>query len=82
MSDYDAYLDYILTTLRSLKRESPVEIGKDTDLVRECGLSSLQVMELVERIEDHFDISIPLNILPDVSTADDMARKLAELTKG
>ena len=30
-------------------------------------------------IEDHFDISIPLNILPDVNTIGDLATRIQEL---
>ena len=30
-------------------------------------------------IEDDFDISVPLNILPDVNTVGDLAQKLQEL---
>ena len=36
-------------------------------------------MEFIEKIEDHFDISIPLNILPDVNTIGDLAKKVREL---
>lgn len=82
MPDYDTYINYILTTLGELKKDKAATLTRDTDLVRELGLSSLQVMELVEHIEDHFDISIPLNILPDVNTADDLAKTLAKLENG
>jgi acyl carrier protein len=36
-------------------------------------------MEFIEKIEDHFDISIPLNILPDVNTIGDLATKVRQL---
>jgi acyl carrier protein len=54
-------------------------LSETTELVADIGLSSLEVMEFVEKIEDRFDISIPLNILPDVNTIGDFARKLDEL---
>lgn len=79
MSDYKQYLDYILTLLGALKQDFP--LSENTDLVGDFGLSSLQVMELIEQIEDHFDISIPLNILPDVNTVGDLARKLQDLNR-
>ena len=47
----------------------------------ELGLTSLQVMNMIEQIEDHFDISIPLNILPDISTVRDLAQQLAGLSQ-
>jgi len=37
------------------------------------------VMELIEQIEDHFDMSIPLNILPDIRTIHDLALQLEKL---
>lgn len=77
MADYETYVDYIYRVLGSLKQDVP--LSEDTDLVAEAGLSSLQVMELIEQIEDHFDISIPLNILPDVNTVRDLARQLEKL---
>ena len=42
-------------------------------------LAELEVMEFIEKIEDHFDISIPLNILPDVNTIGELAHKVHEL---
>jgi acyl carrier protein len=33
----------------------------------------------VEQVEDHYDISIPLNILPDVRTIKDFALQLEKL---
>ncbi len=77
MPNYNIYVDYIYTVLRTIKQD--VEFTENTDLVTELGLSSLQVMELIEHIEDHFDISISLNILPDINTVGDLARKLQEL---
>jgi acyl carrier protein len=77
MPDYNTYVAHILTSLNGLKK-GPV-FTEDTDLVAEAGLSSLQVMELIEKIEDHFDISIPLNILPDINTVRDLAEQLAKL---
>lgn len=80
MPDYNTCVDYILTTLGQLKKDSQVTLSENTDLVGELGLSSLQVMELIEHIEDHFDISIPLNILPDVNTVGDLAQHLKTLS--
>lgn len=56
------------------------KINADTDLVADLGLDSLQVMKLLEAVEDHFDISIPLNILPDIRTVKDFAVQLEKLT--
>jgi len=55
----------------------PVDV--ETDLVADLGLDSLKVMNLVETVEDCFDISIPLNILPDVRTVGDFVLQIQKL---
>ncbi|NJN52889.1 MAG: acyl carrier protein, partial [Gammaproteobacteria bacterium] len=43
--------------------EEGVVVEFDSDLVDDVGLSSIEIMELVEHIEDEYDISFPLNDL-------------------
>ena len=78
MTDYQEYLDFLCSSLESVNKKG-LELTESTALVAELGLSSLEVMEFIEKIEDHFDISIPLNILPDVNTIGDLATKVKEL---
>jgi acyl carrier protein len=78
MTDYQEYLTFICSVLQAYNKKN-VELTEQTGLVADIGLSSLEVMESIERIEDHFDISIPLNILPDVNTVGELARKVHEL---
>lgn len=47
----------------------------DSDL----NLDSIQVMDLVAEIEDHFDITIPLNDLPRMQNVEQTARRIVEL---
>ena len=78
MTEYRETLDFLCSALESQNRKS-IELTEDTALVADIGLSSLEVMEFIEKIEDHFDITIPLNILPDVNTIGDLASKVQEL---
>ena len=78
MTDYQEYLDFLYSALESQNKKK-LPLREDTALVADLGLSSLEVMEFIEKIEDHFDISIPLNILPDVNTIGDLAKKVREL---
>lgn len=78
MTDYQETLDFLYSALASQNKKD-VELTEGTALVADVGLSSLEVMEFIEKIEDHFDISIPLNILPDVNTIGDLAEKVQEL---
>ena len=55
------------------------QVNVDTDLVADLGLDSLKVMKLLESVEDSFDISIPLNILPDVRTVGDFVLQIQKL---
>ena len=79
MSNYQETLEILYGAMSELNKKG-VELSEDTALVADIGLSSLEVMEYIEKIEDHFDISIPLNILPDVNTIGDLATKVQELT--
>jgi len=44
-----------------------------TRFSEDLNFDSLVVMEFVAEVEDAFDISIPLNILPDIATVQDLA---------
>ncbi|MCR9105679.1 MAG: acyl carrier protein [Gammaproteobacteria bacterium] len=78
MTDYPDTLSFIYGAVEEANKNG-VALEESTALVADIGLSSLEVMELIEKIEDHFDISIPLNILPDVNTIGDLAEKVQEL---
>ena len=55
------------------------EVSEDTDLVSDLGLDSLKVMKILESAEDEFDISIPLNVLPDIRTVKDFVWQIQKL---
>jgi len=78
MADYQDYLEFMYSIIGELKKTG-LELSEKTELVADIGLSSLEVMEFIEQVEDEFDISIPLNILPDINSLGDFARKLNEL---
>jgi acyl carrier protein len=78
MTEYREYLDFLYSTLEPHNKKN-LDLAESTHLVADIGLSSLEVMEFIEKIEDHFDISIPLNILPDVNTIGELAKKVQEL---
>jgi acyl carrier protein len=56
-----------------------IEIKEETDLVADLDLDSLKVMGILENLEDSFDISIPINILPDVRTIGDLVHQIENL---
>ncbi len=79
MPDYSTLIDKISEILAPFIKAG-MTLTEDSELVAELGLTSLQVMELVEHIEDEFDISFPLNLLPDIRTVRDLAQRLEEIT--
>ena len=57
------------------------ELKIQTDLVEDLNLDSMKVMDIIAEVEDTFDISVPLNILPDVRTVGDLALQIQNLLK-
>ncbi|EFE09492.1 acyl carrier protein [Citrobacter youngae] len=71
-------MDYILCCLQEMVA-GKAEIKPDSDLVNELGLESIKVMDLLMMLEDKFDVSIPLNILLDVRTPEQLLNALMPL---
>ncbi len=78
MQDYDTLLKQICELIDGLVEED-IELREESDFVADLGFDSLKVMKLLEKVEDHYDISIPLNILPDIQTVKDFVVQLENL---
>ena len=50
-------------------RASPAAITSETVIAEDLTMDSLQVMDLMMELEDRFDVSIPLNLVPEIVTA-------------
>lgn len=57
-------------------------IDGGADLVREIGLDSVQVMDLVMEIEDRLDVSVPVETLADIRTLDQLCAGIIQLAGG
>jgi acyl carrier protein len=68
-------------TLEIVKRVSrrPIDPKPDSELMADLGFDSLQVLELVGELEDHFNIAVPLNGLTHVRTVAQIAAEVARL---
>ena len=55
------------------------ELKPETRFTEDLNFDSLVVMEFVAEVEDAFDISVPLNILPDVATIKDLAAAIEKI---
>jgi len=65
MTSLSTLLDAIIKLLEPFNSKS-ITISGDTSFAHDLELDSLAVMDFVAEMEDHFDIMIPLNILPDL----------------
>lgn len=76
--DSDDLLSQVIDILSDFTAyETP--ISKSHHLMNDLELDSVKVMELMMILEDHFDLSIPLNILPNVNTVADLASEITKL---
>ena len=76
MSDnYDNVLTAVLSIIERIVKGNTA-LSADTEMQADVGMTSLQVMELVLEVEEEFDISFPLNRLPDIRTINDLAREI------
>ena len=73
-------LSQLLEILKPFTKEGQ-QLREETKLVAELGLDSLQVMQVLLKIEDHFDISIPLNNLPTIQTIQELVLEIETLVK-
>jgi acyl carrier protein len=78
MTTYDEIYTGLRELLVPLAGEGKT-VDEDSDLIADLGLSSLKIMDLLMEIEDRFDVTVPLNLLPDIRTVRDFAQQLERL---
>ena len=76
--DTDLLLSQIIDILNDFTPDN-TPVTKTHHLMNDLELDSVKVMELMMILEDHFDLSIPLNILPNVNTVADLAGEITHL---
>lgn len=69
---HDEILEHLYALIAPLNHKS-IELGPHKSFAEDLELDSLTVMDLVAAIEDEFDIILPLNMLPDLETIDQVA---------
>lgn len=75
------YEETLEATTQILKKHVDGEraIRPNDHIQNDLGLDSLGVMELVADIEDRFAVTIPNDVLSDISTVEDVAKALVKL---
>ena len=54
----------------------------ETDMARDLNLDSLTVMDLMMELEEKYDISIPLNLVPEIRSVADLAATIQRIKEG
>jgi acyl carrier protein len=72
--------DQLMVLMRkTLDADTP--LSPDTNLVGDLGLESIQVIEYLCEVEDHFDLAIDEATLADVQTIADLAAVIKKLRR-
>ena len=69
----------VLCNLLQRHASENVVVGAQSMLASDLGIDSAQLMEVLLEVEDEFDVSIPLNVLPSVVTVNDLMVELDKL---
>lgn len=57
-------------------------VAGGADLVTEVGLDSVRVMDLILEIEDRLDLSVPVELLAESRTLDQLCAGILQLAEG
>jgi acyl carrier protein len=71
----------VIDVLKRVSRE-PIEPAMNSDLAADLGLDSLKILEFIAELEDHFDVSIPLNDVPATRTVAQVVAQVTALVEG
>ncbi|MBP3902354.1 MAG: acyl carrier protein [Blautia sp.] len=70
--------DRTVEILKEYIDNDDIEITRDSALVDDLALSSLEVINIVAAFEDEFDIEVPDRIIPTLRTVGDIVDYLEE----
>ncbi len=65
-------VEVVVDLFRPFKK-SGGDITAETDIMAELEIDSVSVLDVVMELEDRFDISIPLDLMPKLRTVGDLA---------
>jgi acyl carrier protein len=58
-----------------------VKVTPDTVIVGGLGLDSVAILDFIMDLEDHFDVSVPLDRLAEVQTVAELSRAIEALKR-
>jgi acyl carrier protein len=77
---YQNVVAQVVDILTPLAEGRVAVIDENTELTGQLALDSLKVMDLMLAVEDHFDISVPINALADLKTVGDLVLQILKCT--
>ena len=76
--EYDTIFKQVEVLLQDhAQLQAPIK--DDTDLINDLGFDSLKLMEMLEEVEDMFDITYPLNDLSNLQTVKDFVLQIQQI---
>lgn len=80
---YEGVLARIFEYLEEHLRERPgATITAESKLIADLGLDSLQSFEMLAELEDHYGVTIPMELFQDAVTLEDVARAVLRVLQG
>jgi acyl carrier protein len=77
---YEGVLAKIFEYLEEHLNERPsAPITAQSQLIRDLGLDSLQSFEMLSDLEDHYEVTIPMDLFQDAVTLEDVARAVLQV---
>ena len=75
------YESVLRDTVELIERHlpEPVTVKESSEFKGDLNFDSIGIMDLIADIEDHFDVTIPLNDLPRMQTVKQTAERLLVL---
>jgi len=69
----------IVTQLTPFRSDDAQVIRGATVISKDLSIDSLAVMDMVMELEDRFDVSIPMNVVAEIQTVDELADTILSL---
>jgi len=69
----------IATQLAAFRTDDLQVIRGATVISKDLAIDSLAIMDMVMELEDRFDVSIPMNVVAEIQTVDELADTILKL---
>jgi acyl carrier protein len=69
----------ICTQLNAFRSDDVQVIRGATIIAKDLAIDSLAIMDMVMALEDRFDVAIPMNVVAEIQTVDELADTILKL---